>query len=197
MVAIKNPMSSDFFLKLYYIIIIITKGKVRLMEKQEDIRSKENFCYFMECIKEYLDTFASTKLGTLYFVKDSLIAECSVTKYQQTTPEYFKAFFCNVVLELYNNTELNIKEYEKYFGIAQEKKKPYYITPTMMNQYLDREANVQFIIKFLKKRDIEEDCEGWETIFPILLIERLKKVSHQCLKEYFTLEKKTFKKRIF
>ena len=64
-----------------------------------------------------------------------------------------------------------------------------------MNQYLDREANVQFIIKFLKKRDIEEDCEGWETIFPILLIERLKKVSHQCLKEYFTLEKKTFKKR--
>jgi len=47
----------------------------------------------MNCINEYWERTASFKQGLLYFIKDSLIAERAVTKYQKTTIEYFKAFF--------------------------------------------------------------------------------------------------------
>ena len=151
--------------------------------------SKENFHFLMDCINEYWDTEAPPKRGYLYFIKESRIAELSVSKYNRGTIEHFKAFFCNVVLELHIGTELNIKEYEEYFGNKQGKK--YDVRPEKMNSYLNREENLKFISAFLK---LAEDSRAfaWKSVFPILLLERLRVVTYNCLREYFTMDEDTF-----
>ena len=151
--------------------------------------SKENFDFLMDCINEYWDRTAPPRNGLLYFIKDSLIEERVVTKYQPTTIEYFKAFFCNEVLQLHEGREeLNIAEYEKHFGNRKGKKNA--ISTDYMNRYLDREANVAYIREKLP----ESSAQEWETVVPVLLIDRLQEVAHQCLREYFLLDENAFKK---
>lgn len=154
--------------------------------------SKENFHFLMDCINEYWDRSAPPRNGLLYFIKDSLIAERVITKYQPTKMEYFKAFFCNVVLNLHDGgRELNIKEYEEYFGSQQGKK--YAVFSEDMNRYLDKQANMQYIREYFMTARGEEE-EEWEEVLPVLLIHRLQEVSHQCLKEYFIFDEEAFHK---
>lgn len=151
--------------------------------------SKENFRFLMDCINEYWDRSAPPRNGLLYFIKDSLIAERVVTKYQPTTIEYFKAFFCNEVLQLHEGREeLNIAEYENYFDNRRGKKNA--VFAEHMNRYLDRDANVDYI----QKEFPECDTASWKTVAPILLINRLQEVAHQCLKEYFLMDEEAFTK---
>ena len=116
-------------------------GKERRMKQDILYKiSQENFHFLMDCINAYWDRTAPPRKGLLYFIKDSLIAERVITKYQPTKMEYFKAFFCNVVLDLHNGgAELNIKEYEEYFGNQQGKQ--YAIFPEKMNRYLNKQEN--------------------------------------------------------
>lgn len=154
--------------------------------------SKENFHFLMDCINEYWDKTAPPQNGLLYFIRDSLIAERVVTKYQPTKMEYFKAFFCNAVLDLHDGgAELNVKEYEQYFSERQGKK--YAIFTDNMNRYLDKQANMQYMRDCFEDVNLEEG-EEWEDIFPILLMERLQQVSHRCLKEYFLLDEERFRR---
>lgn len=145
----------------------------------------------MDCINEYWDRSAPPRNGLLYFIKDSLIAERVVTKYQPTTIEYFKAFFCNEVLDLHDGgEEINIAEYEKYFDNRQGKKNA--IFTENMNRYLDRQANLEYVQSELADSVCIED---WKEMFPILLIHRLQEVAHRCLKEYFILDEEAFRKK--
>ena len=151
--------------------------------------SKENFDFLMDCINEYWDQTAPPRNGLLYFIKNSRIAERVVTKYQPTTIEYFKAFFCNEVLQLHEGREeINIAEYEKYFDNHQGKKNA--LSTDHMNRYLDREANVAYILEKLP----ESSAQEWKTVAPVLLINRLQEVAHQCLKEYFLMDEESFQK---
>ena len=150
--------------------------------------SKENFHFLMDCINEYWDRSAPARNGLLYFIRNSLIAERVVTKYQPTTIEYFKAFFCNEVLLLHEGREeINIAEYEKYFNDRSGKKNA--LSPEHMNRYLDRQENLEYVREMLSGSDVTED---FTRVVPVLLIDRLQKVAHQCLKEYFILDEKTF-----
>ena len=151
--------------------------------------SKENFDFLMDCINEYWDQTAPPRNGLLYFIKNSRIAERVVTKYQPTTIEYFKAFFCNEVLQLHEGREeINIAEYEKYFDNHQGKKNA--LSTDHMNRYLDREANVAYILEKLP----ESSAQEWKTVAPVLLINRLQEVAHHCLKEYFLMDEESFQK---
>lgn len=154
------------------------------MSKKATKLSKNNFQFLMDCIAEKTEEGADKKSGLLYFIKDSLIAERVVTKYAPTSLEYFKAFFCSTVLELYSDINgLNFKEFQKYFD---DVGKPYAIETENMDRYLDKQENMRYIQKVFPGTI---HCENWENVFPILLIERLQQVSHQCLKEYFLADK--------
>lgn len=145
----------------------------------------------MDCIDSTCDKMAPPKNGQLYFVKNNVVAELVVSKYQRLGIEGFKAFFCNDVLELHYPGTLNIKEYEEYFGNRNGKK--YAITPEKMNRLLDKEQNDAYYIKSYELNP--EKPEQWKTALmrefcPRLLLERLKKVTYVCLKDYFLCEGK-------
>lgn len=153
--------------------------------------SRENFHFLMDCINEYCDRSAPPRNGLLYFIRNSLIAERVVTKYQPTTIEYFKAFFCNEVLELHKfREEINIAEYEKYFDDRSGKKND--LSTENMNRYLDRRENLNYIRETLSYGD---DTEEFTEVIPVLLLDRLQKVAHWYLKTYFLLDEEKFEKK--
>lgn len=163
----------------------------RLYEK-----SKENFWFLMDCINMFWNRTAPPKNGQLYYINHSDVARLVVGKYGSSGILYFKAFFCNEVLRLHKKREgqkkrlteeLNIKEYELYFDGKKGKK--YAIDPTWMNFLLDRKENERLLREVL---NLKKENEEWEKISkeyfcPRLLMECLREVTYQCLKEYFLI----------
>ena len=129
--------------------------------------AKGNFWFLMDCIEGAEEKLAAPRKGQLYFISDSEVADLVVSKYRKGGMSYFKAFFCNVVLELHEDgAELNFKEYEEYFG--SQKGKKYAICADRMNRCLEGDKQSDYFV-------------------PVRLLARLKEVAHECLKEYFLI----------
>lgn len=153
------------------------------------LKSKENFLFLRDCILECWDELSDSKNGHLHFIKDNEIAESVVSRYQPYEKENFMNFFYKDVLQLtgeFYTDDPTGSDIEMFFECRSGRKKQYVYQPQMMNDFLDKEKN-ETIFRIECGLFLTEAVHSLalEPFYPKLLTERLKKLSYDCLREYF------------
>ncbi len=153
------------------------------------LKSKENFLFLRDCILECWDELSDSRNGHLHFIKDNVIAERVVSRYQIRERENFMNFFYKDVLQLtgeFYGDDPTGGDIEIFFGCKIGPRKKYVYQLQKMNDFLDKEMNETLFRKecALPLPEDVHSLDG-ETFYPKLLIERLKKLSYDCLRDYF------------
>lgn len=161
----------------------------KLVRDELYLKAKENLSFLRDCILECWDEFSDSRNGHLHFIKDNVIAERVVSRYQIHERENFMNFFYKDVLQLtgeFYGDDPTGGDIEIFFGCKSGSKKQYVYQPQLMNDFLDKEKNEVLFRKEcgLPLQENVHSLDG-EPFYPKLLIERLKKLSYDCLREYF------------